>query len=649
MNFIKKTTTEIADGRFRPVFAIAFISIGVSFFTRLALLLKSATVFSWSLYNVAGAFAIGLVFDLVAASWFIIPFVLLVWLSPDKIFRKGWFKTFLIVLFYAGIFLLLFNAVSEWFFWDEFSVRYNFIAVDYLVYTNEVLGNIWQSYPVVKILIAVAVVSVALTIWISREIGFAAARPVKLKRRTLPALLLLCIPVLSFFLVSNKWKTFSRNQYADELSGNGLYDLFSAFRNNQLDYDTFYNTINRRDAFLLMRRTLATGNSNYINDTTLERSVVNKGPEKRMNVVLISVESLSAEFLGSFGNKENLTPNLDSLAGKGVLFTNLYASGTRTVRGLESLSLSIPPTPGQSIVKRPDNAGLFSLGSIFRSKGYYTDFIYGGYGYFDNMNDFFSKNGYTVTDRRALNDNQIHYQNIWGVADEDLFTMTLHKLDQDYAGGKPFFAHVMTVSNHRPYTYPSGRIDIPSHTGRSGAVKYTDYAIGKFIREASSKPWFSNTIFVITADHCASSAGKVELPVDKYHIPLILYSPGNIAPTTFDRLTAQVDIAPTILGLLNFSYRSKFFGYDIFKLEPGRERAFISTYQSLGYIRNDTLIILKPGRKADAFVPDFKTGDARPVTASPGLIKESVAYYQMASYLYKNGLYKFTGSKASDK
>lgn len=646
---IKQLLSSLFYSRFGIVGLLVLLVTGISTFTRVVLLMKSASGFSWGAGPLVGVFAIGLLFDLIASFYFAIPLVIYTALMPDKWFRKRGQILFLYIIFIFLIFLLLFNAVSEWFFWDEFSVRYNFIAVDYLVYTTEVLGNIWQSYPVVKILLSVALVSVLLFLYVRPLIRLSALRQVKFRSRLGPALFLLSLPALSFFVVSNRLKNFSGNQYANELAGNGMYDLFSAFRNNELDYNTFYKTIDNKEAFAEVRNLLGPSSGSFCSkQCPIERSIVSSGREKHMNVVLISVESLSADFLMAFGNHDHITPNLDSLATKGILFTNLYASGTRTVRGLESLSLSIPPTPGQSIVKRQENADLFSLGSIFRSKGYHTDFIYGGYGYFDNMNDFFSKNGYKVIDRRAIKDNQIHYQNIWGVADEDLFTLCIRQLDADHAGGRPFFAHIMTVSNHRPYTYPAGRIDIPSHTGRLGAVKYTDYAIGKFIREASKKSWFKNTVFLIVADHCASSAGKVELPVDKYHIPLIIYSPGNIPPQVYSRLAAQIDIPPTLLGLLNFSYKSKFFGTDVFKLSPGQERAFISTYQSLGYIRKGKLIILKPNKKAEAFIPNFKTGDSRPVKPDPVLVKEAVSYYQVASYLYKNNLYKFTSSENSN-
>lgn len=627
--------------RFGPVLLAVLLLCGVSLLTRILLLIASSASFDWSLLNLLRVFIIGLFFDLAAASYAIIPLVIYLWIFPSKWYRSKLSKALLIVYFFVVILSLTFNFVSEWFFWEEFAVRYNFIAVDYLVYTTEVIGNIRQSYPINTIITILVILSAGLTYWLRKPIWAATNQPIRIKKRTIPALLLLLLPVATYFFVDHKWRDQSSNQYANELSGNGMYDFGFAFWHNQLDYDTFYQTLPLAQAVQAFKAGIGLDTASNQPKNFELRNVAGQGPEKKMNVVLISVESLSADFLGSFGNTQHITPNLDSLAKQGMLFTNLYASGTRTVRGLEALSLCIAPTPGQSIVKRPDNKNLFTLGSVFRSKGYSSRFIYGGYGYFDNMNEFFSQNGYEVTDRKALADNEIHYANIWGVADEDLFTLSLRELDKDYKNNKPFFAQIMTVSNHRPYTYPEGRIDIPSHTGREGAVKYTDYAIGKFIREAKLKPWFSNTLFVIVADHCASSAGKVELPVDKYHIPMIFYAPGKIPAAKFDKLTAQVDIGPTILGFLNFSYESKFFGQDVFNIKEGQERAFISTYQSLGYIKNKKLVILEPNKKVKTFIPDFANGSSLATANDQQLANEAIANYQLASYLYKNGLYNF--------
>jgi phosphoglycerol transferase MdoB-like AlkP superfamily enzyme len=287
------------------------------------------------------------------------------------------------------------------------------------------------------------------------------------------------------------------------------------------------------------------------------------------------------------------------------------------------------------MVKRPHNEDLFTWGEVMKDKGYDVKFMYGGYGYFDNMNYFFSHNGYTVVDRRSIDQKDIHFENVWGVSDEDLYTKALAEMNASHALGKPFFAHIMTTSNHRPFTYPEGRIDIPSKTGRRGAVKYTDYAIGKFMGEAEHEPWFPDTIFVIVADHCANSAGRTSLPPDRYHIPLLVYSPSHVTPRVFDSVMSQIDIAPTVLGLLHFSYVSQFEGKDVIQDAQTDGEAFISTYEKLGYIDDGLLVILDLKQRAEVRrMSDMHL--LQPDTpAASEVINEAVAYYQSASYLFE--------------
>ncbi len=464
--------------------------------------------------------------------------------------------------------------------------------------------------------------------------------------RTVVAIGVLGLAVANYFLVNEQWRSFSKNEYANELAGNGLFLFGNAFWHNELDFFKFYQTISNEEAFAIVKSDLETPN-NKVTSTdpfNIERQVTYAEPEAKYNVVLISVESLSADFMKAFGNTQNITPYLDSLVHHSLFFTNLYASGTRTVRGLEALSLSLPPSAGQSIVKRQHNEHLFSLASVFRSKGYSAQYLYGGYSYFDNMQHFFGFNDYQVIDRDSIAAKGVHYQNIWGVADEDLFTLAEKTIDRDYASGRPFFTHVMTVSNHRPFTYPDNRIDIsPTAHIREGAVKYTDYAINRFLKEATNKPWFKNTLFVIVADHCAGSAGNVQLPVTGYHIPLLIYAPYIFkAPKIIDRFMAQIDVPPTILGLLHFNYKTKFFGNDIFHLPKGKEKAFISTYQGLGFLQNDRLIIQSPIKKVHEYVPNFTTGDAKEAPLDDSLVRKAIAYYQVSAWLIKQGLYTKT-------
>jgi phosphoglycerol transferase MdoB-like AlkP superfamily enzyme len=201
------------------------------------------------------------------------------------------------------------------------------------------------------------------------------------------------------------------------------------------------------------------------------------------------------------------------------------------------------------------------------------------------------------------------------------------------------FVHVMTTSNHRPYTYPPGRIDIPSGKGREGAVKYTDWAIGYLIAQARKRPWFKDTVFVITADHGASARGTAQIPVEKYLIPLFVYAPAHIAPRRIDRLMSQIDIPPTLLGLLDIRYYTKFLGRDVLRSAPESDRAFVGNFQTLAYMKDDRIAVLQPKRKSDVYRLE-QGRNYVPLPADAEFTREAIAWYQVASYLFRSGLYK---------
>lgn len=628
--------------RYRLLFQLSFVFFAISFVTRLALMVKAGSAAEPTVIQLVAAFLVGALSDVVAAGYFFAPLVLLLSITPERIFRMRWYSALLLFGSAVYIFLMLFNAAAEWTFWAEFESRYNFVAVDYLVYSHEVIGNIRESYPIGWILGALALASALITAWIGRRIFTLTPARTTLRERIPFMVALLALPGLAFVGVDSRMKDISDNRYINELAGNGIYSFFAAFYNNELEYDRFYRHIPIETAFAHVRGALETPHAKLASSGPfdLARNVSYPGAERRLNVILISVESLSAAFLERFGNTENLTPNLNALAHDGLMFTNLYATGTRTVRGLEALSIALPPTPGQSIVKRPHNDGIDSLGSILRAKGYDTRFIYGGYGYFDNMNAFFGANGYDIVDRTSIAKENVHMENIWGVADEDLFSKSLEAIDASFEAGKPSFSHIMTTSNHRPYTYPDGRVDIPSHTGRSGGVKYTDWAIGDFIARAKSRPWFKNTVFVIVADHCADSAGKSDLPVERYHIPAMIYAPDHIKPGEYTRLASQIDIVPTILGQLNMSYQSHFLGYDLFDMPAGRERAFMGTYQLLGYFKDGALTVLDSHANARASNVVDSPGKGAAPEGAQERIAEAVSWYQVAAYAFDHRLLK---------
>ena len=544
---------------------------------------------------------------------------------------------YFIVLF-LYVMLIIFNGVSEYFFYNEFGVRYNFIAVDYLIYTNEVIGNIMESYPVVPLFSAILSLTLIVTWFFYKK--------TKGELLTLPTFIQKIILLVSFvilcgislFIIPKLGKVKTDNTFAQEIQANGFPKFYNAFTQKELDFFQFYPTINQQVA-----------ESDFLKQfdpPTLIRKINPENPEVRKNVVLISIESLSAEFMEHYGNDQKIMPFLDSLADKSLMFTNLYATGNRTVRGLEALTLCIPPTAGESVVKRENNKNKFSTGSIFQSKGYDVKFLYGGYSYFDNMEDFYKGNGYGIVDRNNFKPEEITFANVWGVSDEDMAKKAIEVMNKEAKAGKTFFHHWMTVSNHRPFTYPDGRIDIPGTAkSRDGGVKYTDYSIRKFFEMAKKQPWYKNTVFVIIADHCASSAGKTELPMDKYRIPGMIFSEGFVEPQKFTQTMSQIDVMPTLFGLLNFKYESKFLGQDVFtqNFEP---KAYIATYQDLGLIKDNYLTIISPTKKVKQYslslqpsknAEDFKIFyDETPVkNLQQTLVDDCIAVYQSVSFWLK--------------
>ena len=544
--------------------------------------------------------------------------------------RSPWRHAVLGLTMLTYVFCVLLNAVSEYFFWNEFGVRYNFIAVAYLVYTNEVIGNIFESYPVIPLFLLVFLVAIAVTLLFLRPLWHRTVGVGSMTQYVRGILLTLLMGFLGAAFLHHSYRNWQTdNAFATQLSQNGCYDFIEAFMNNELDYSQFYPLLPEDEAREGLRQLL------HMNADGVQPVFHDETPPIRKNIVLITVESLSADFLFTYGNTESLTPNLDSLMQQSLVFDNMFAAGNRTVRGLEAVTLCLPPSAGESIVKRPDNGGLFSTGALLKSMGYAVHYIYGGDSYFDNMGDFFGKNGYQVIDRNSLASDEITFQNIWGVCDEDTYRLALRVCDGSHRTGKPFFTHIMTVSNHRPFTYPEGRISIDGDPqSRAGGVKYTDYAIGNFLRMARETSWFSETVFVIVADHCASSAGRTNLPLEKYHIPALVYSPGFIEPRRVATPCSQIDLMPTVFSLLRLSYDSRFYGQDILG-EGFVPRAFVATYQDLGYYCDGILTVLSPVRSVRQYRCQRNadgTYDEQPLrNHEERYVREAQIYYQNAN------------------
>ena len=200
----------------------------------------------------------------------------------------------------------------------------------------------------------------------------------------------------------------------------------------------------------------------------------------------------------------------------------------------------------------------------------------------------------------------------------------------------------MTTRNHRPFDFAEGRVGLRNHS-RKGAVQYADWAVGDLIRKATEKPWFKDTLFVICADHCSGSAGKTELDVTKFHIPAMIYNPGLIPAQKISRLCSQIDVMPTVFGMLGWNYDTLSYGHD--QLAPLAdkltERAFVSNYQKIALLEKDSLVILKPKRETVLYSCDASTGNLIPMKSeNSATVRNAISFYQSASWLFGSGKLK---------
>jgi phosphoglycerol transferase MdoB-like AlkP superfamily enzyme len=337
---------------------------------------------------------------------------------------------------------------------------------------------------------------------------------------------------------------------------------------------------------------------------------------------------------------------MDKLAGEeGLLFTNIYACGNRTVRGMEGVLSSFPPLPGDSIVKRDLSDNVEALARVLKRDGYATMFLYGGRGLFDGMRAYALRNGY---DRFIEQKHFAHptFTTIWGVCDEDLFARGVEECRQLAQAGKPFFATLLSVSNHKPYTYPAGRIpEDPAQRRREHAVKYSDFALGQFFRQARHEAFWTNTVFVVIADHGARVYGAQSIPIHSYEIPVLVAGPAVVkAPSRIGALGSSLDVAPTILGLIGRPYQTMFFGRDLLHAPAESGRALLNHNRDIGLLARDRLVVLGLRQTVEFYAGNPKVVDmgllGQPGQAERELEQDTIALYQVADDLYTHRRYR---------
>jgi phosphoglycerol transferase MdoB-like AlkP superfamily enzyme len=631
-----------------------FLSLlGAWFVLRLVLLLAFRPAVL-SVGEVVLTFLSGFHRDVFAALAETVPLLCWMLIVPDRRFGATWHR----VLFLGGCFVFWFVQIFllfvEFFFFDEFKARFNTVAIDYLIYPTEVFINIWQSYHVGVVLAFCLVLSLGWLFAASRLFGPMWERPFPAKARLLHLAAAVALAALLVPTLNIKGAHVSDDRTLNEVANNGALSFIVAGWTHNLDYAAFYKTLPAAEAYQRARRLLAESNTQYVEDgQSIRRRVAGDPARPRLNVVIFLEESLGSEFWGCLGRKDTLTPEMDKLAAEeGMLFTNLYASGNRTVRGFEGVLSSFLPLPGDSIVKRDRSDNVETIARVLKRDGYASVFLYGGRGLFDGMRSFAVRNGY---DRFVEQKHFAHptFTTIWGVCDEDLFLRAVEEFHELAKTNQPFCGTILSVSNHKPYTYPKGTIpEDPEQRRRENAVKYSDYALGRFFQAAKKEAFWTNTIFVVVADHGARVYGAQSIPIHSYEIPLVIAGPAVVkGPSRVSQLGCSLDVPTTVLGLLGRPYETLFFGRDLLRSRPEEGRAFLNHNRDIGLLERDRLVVLGLKQTVEFYQGDPKVVEMSvlpsPSDADRELEKDAIAIYQVADDLYMHRRYRIDGPPAA--
>jgi phosphoglycerol transferase MdoB-like AlkP superfamily enzyme len=620
--------------------------LAVWFLTRVVLFIafRPAGV---SLADLLLVFLGGFYRDLFAALMETIPLLGWMLIIPNRFFRALWHRVVFLGACFVFWFLHSFMLFVEFFFFDEFKARFNTVAVDYVLYPREVFVNIWESYHVALFLAVCAAMSLAWLFAASRLFNQMWMRPFSAKARLLHLAAAVALAALLAPTLNLKGAHVSDDRTLNEVANNGPLSLFAAAWTHNLDYAAFYKTMPKDEAYQRSRRLLTEPNTQFVQEgQSIRRRIAGDPSRPRLNVVILLEESLGSEFWGCLGRTNTLTPEMDKLAAQeGMLFTDLFASGNRTVRGFEGVLSSFPPLPGDSIVKRDRSDNVETIARVLKRDGYATVFLYGGRGLFDGMRSFAVRNGY---DRFVEQKHFEHptFTTIWGVCDEDLMLRSVEEFRELAKTGQPFCGTVLSVSNHKPYTYPKGKIpEDPDKRLREYSVKYSDYALGRFFEAAKKEAFWTNTIFAVVADHGARVYGKQSIPIHSYEIPLLIAGPAVVkAPTRVGQLGCSLDVPTTILGLLGRPYESMFFGRDLLKNQSAEGRALLNHNRDIGLLTHDRLVVLGLLQTVEFYQGDPKLVDmsllTKPTDADREIEKDAIAIYQVADDLYMHYRYR---------
>ena len=593
----------------------------------------------------------GLRFDLVLLGIAcVVPVLLFPFLASTQRLLSAW-RAFLRVYLPLMLLLALFMELATPSFVEQFDARPNALFFEYLNHPKEVAATLWAAYqaPLVVAVILMTGAGVFFTRRYRRVTANMSSSGLLGAALVMPVLLIVCLGLVRSTTdhrpVSPSTVATSKDPLVNDLALSSAYTALYAFyqKRHESAGGFRYGQISNEDAVAMVREGMLLPSQAFHSDEfpTMHYQWMYEPSAKPKNLVIIVEESLGAEFVGSLGGLD-LTPNIDALSGEGIWLENLYATGTRSVRGLEAIVSGFTPTPARSVIKLPKSQrNFFTLAGLLAQQGYDTSFIYGGESQFDNMRRFFVNNGFEhIIDEKDFEDPV--FTGSWGVSDEDLLTRAHEEFSAPR--DKPFFSLVFTSSNHSPFQFPDGRIDLFDEEKNTvnNAVKYADYALGEFFDAAKQSNYWADTVFLVVSDHNSRVYGSDLVPVKRFHIPGLILG-GSISNATFEPVASQIDLAPTLLSLIGVAATHPMIGHDLTRPEAkmGPGRAIMQFNGTQAYMVGDRVAILQKDLPVLQF--EYKNGQMSELQSYDlDLEQTALAHAAWSSLAYEKSLYRLS-------
>jgi phosphoglycerol transferase MdoB-like AlkP superfamily enzyme len=569
---------------------------------------------------------------------------------------RSWFALCSIVI------LLLELATPQ--FLIEYDSRPGAMLLQYLAYPGEISAMVWRGYR--GTLLTVILVLSAAIWWSLRYFRGKDCRTSSRAARI--ALLWPVAVVLVLLMIRSSLQhrpanlasfLFCDDAMVNSLVANSAFTVLSAARAMGAENHTsaIYGSMSYEEMVQRVRRDMGVPPSRFTSERfpTLHRQQASVQRRRPLNLVIVLEESLGAGFVERLGGRP-VTPALNRLADQGIWFERLYATGTRSIRGIEAVVAGFPPTPTLSVVKLPNAQRDFTtLASLLGRSGFRSEFVYGGESHFDNMRGFFLGNGFNaVIDRSEFQNPK--FVGSWGVSDEDLFAKAHERIETLHREQRSFFLLVFSSSNHTPFEYPEGRIkqfDAEKHTVHN-AVQYADYALGQFLDQARSNDYWRDTLFLVVADHDTRVHGSALVPLNKFHIPGVILG-ADLAPLKIQSVASQIDLAPTLLSLMGVDATHPLPGRDLTRTLPefGNSsgpppRAMMQYEQSYARLQGDILTVLLPNGTARDFSVDGASQRLTPIVLDDQQRhRDALASVLMPAWMYRERRYRVEDHDAS--